>query len=146
MLLIRLINLSSKLLVILSFVFLFESKIARAESVDIWKKEKNEIKEEKAKQKNDKEKTTIDFSKEDKNLGTIKITDDKNNVDNETELVGLYDPGKNDLSLTMWSNTDGTLIKDTLKRLTKIQLSDFSKKLFIDTMFTYSFAPEKIMS
>jgi len=146
MLLIRLINLSSKLLVILSFVFLFESKIARAESVDIWKKEKNEIKEEKAKQKNDKEKTTIDFSKEDKNLGTIKITDDKNNVDNETELVGLYDPGKNDLSLTMWSNTDGTLIKDTLKRLTKIQLSDFSKKLFIDTMFTYSFAPEKNLS
>ena len=43
----------------------------------------------------------------------------------------------------MWSNTDGALVKDTFKRITKIPLSDFSEKLFIDTIFTYSFPPEK---
>jgi len=146
MLLTRLINLNSKLLILLSFVFLFESKIVKAETVDIWKKEKNETKEKVKLNNNDKEQTIIDFSKEDKNLGTIKITDDKNNTDNQIELAGLYDPGKNDLSLTMWSNTDGTSIKDTLKRVTKIQLSDFSEKLFIHTIFTYSFPPEKNLS
>ena len=146
MLLARLINLNSKLLILLSFVFLFESKTVKAETADIWKKEKNETKEKVKQNNNDKEQTIIDFSKEDKNLGTIKITDDKNNTENEIELAGLYDPGKNDLSLTMWSNTDGTSIKDTLKRVTKIKLSDFSEKLFIDTIFTYSFPPKKNLS
>ena len=61
----------------------------------------------------------------------------------QIDLSGLYDPGKNDLSLAMWSNTDGALVKDTFKRITKIPLSDFSEKLFIDTIFTYSFPPEK---
>ena len=77
-----------------------------------------------------KHKKFIDYSKKDKAEGQIEITDKDQGKEKPAELSGLYDPGKNDLSLGMWSNTNGTLIKDTLKRITKTQLSNFSEKLF----------------
>ena len=46
----------------------------------------------------------------------------------------------------MWSNTDGLSIKNTFNRISKIKLSNFSEKLFIDTIFTYSYPPKKNLS
>ena len=48
--------------------------------------------------------------------------------------------------MTMWSNTDGTSVKDTFKRITKIKLSNFSEELFINTIFTYSYPPKENLS
>ena len=141
----RLINLSSKLLILLGFTFFFEFQTIGNEPVDIWKQEKSKTKEE-LKKEDDKGKSTIDFSKEDKNLGQIKITDNNNNLESPEELLGLYDPEKNDLNLTMWSNTKGSTVRDTFKRIEKIKLSNFSEKIFINTIFTYSYAPKDDLS
>ena len=46
----------------------------------------------------------------------------------------------------MWSNTDGIIIKNTFKRIEKIKLSNFSEKIFVDTIFTYSYDPKSILS
>ena len=139
---IKLSNFVNKISVFLVFSIFFWTNAFCDESIDIWKKQNNQTKqtEDNTESINN---SKIDYSKEDKNLGAIKITEDKNSNNDQIDLSGLYDPGKNDLSLAMWSNTDGALVKDTFKRITKIPLSDFSEKLFIDTIFTYSFPPEK---
>ncbi len=139
------LNFVSKFLILLSFSIFLHLEVKGEEQIDIWKKQKNDN-EEIIKKENIEKKSKIDYSKKDKAEGQIEITDKDQDKEKPAELSGLYDPGKNDLSLGMWSNTNGTLIKDTLKRITKTQLSNFSEKLFIDTMFTYSFPPEKNLS
>ena len=146
MLPIKLTNLSSKLFIVLGFLFLFDSKEIKAESVDLWKKEKKETKENKKKESIKEEKSKIDFSKKDKNLGQIEIVNSNDNLKEIEKLVGIYDPEKNDLSLTMWSNTNGELIKGTFERIEKIKLSSFSEKILINTLFTYSYPPKKDLS
>ena len=77
-------------------------------------------------------------------MGDIKI-DDKDTIQNQLNF-GLYDPEKNDLSLNMWTNTDGTLVKNAFKRIEKVKLSKFSEKIFIDTIFTYSYPAKANLS
>jgi len=141
----KLLNLSNKFLFLLSFFMLFYSQAMGVESADIWKKEttkeKENIKEEKIE-----EKSKIDFSKENKNLDEIKIVDSDTNLENPVRLSGLYDPEKNDLTLAMWSSTDGAEIKKIFKRIEKVQLSSFSEKIFIDTIFTYSYPAKTNLS
>ena len=145
MLVIRLLNSSNKFLFLLSFFMLFHSQAMGVESADIWKKETTKEKENTKEEKTE-EKSKIDFSKENKNLDEIKIVDSDSNLENPVSLSGLYDPEKNDLTLTMWSSTDGAEIKKIFKRIEKVQLSSFSEKIFIDTIFTYSYPAKTNLS
>ena len=43
---------------------------------------------------------------------------------NKINIFGLYDPDDFDLNINMWSNSDGDQLKNILKRLTQINLSD----------------------
>ena len=138
---IRLKNLSSKILILLSFIFFFETKAICVEAVDIWSKNKKNIEENKDEKINN-EKPKIDYLKEKNNLDLIEISETKQEAETQKELLGLFDPEKNDLNLNMWSNTEGSLIRDTFKRIEKMELSDFSENIFIDTIFTYSYPPK----
>ena len=147
MLLTRLLSLSSKFLFLLSFLMFFHFQAMGDESADIWKKETNtNEKKENTKEGKTQEKSKIDFSKENKNLDEIKIVDSDTNLENPTRLSGLYDPEKNDLNLNMWSNTNGEEIEKVFKRIEKVQLSSFSEKIFIDTIFTYSYPAKANLS
>ena len=141
----KLLNLSNKFLFLLSFFILFYSQAMGVESADIWKKETTKEKENTKEEKTE-EKSKIDFSKENKNLDEIKIVDSDTNLENPTRLSGLYDPEKNDLNLNMWSNTNGEEIEKVFKRIEKVQLSSFSEKIFIDTIFTYSYPAKANLS
>jgi len=147
MLVTKLLNLSSKFLFLLSFLMFFHFQAMGDESADIWKKETNtNEKKENTKEGKTQEKSKIDFSKENKNLDEIKIVDSDTNLENPTRLSGLYDPEKNDLNLNMWSNTNGEEIEKVFKRIEKVQLSSFSEKIFIDTIFTYSYPAKANLS
>ena len=138
MLVIKLLNLSSKFLFLLIFLFFFHFNASGIESADIWKKDSNkEIQN--TEKKNLPEKPKIDYSKENKNLDEIKINDSFSNTEDSMKLSGLYDPEKNDLNLNMWSNTNGEEIEKIFKRIEKVQLSSFSEKIFIETILTYSY-------
>ena len=76
----------------------------------------------------------------------IVIIEEKQTEPTQVQLLGLHDPGKNDLTLNMWVNSDGELIKSTFNRISKINLSDFSEKLFEEVIFTYSYPPNKNLS
>ena len=141
----RLSNLSSKVLILLSFSIFLHLDVIGVEPIDIWKKEKND-KQEITEKENIEKKSKIDYSKKDKAAGQIEITDEDQGKEEPIELSGLYDPEKNNLSMTMWLNTDGISVQDTFKRITKIKLSNFSEELFINTIFTYSYPPKANLS
>ena len=119
MLAIRLLKSNSKILSFLALLLFSQFEVYGNEPVDIWKKEQS--KENKIIKKENLEKETrIDYLKKDDKKEEIEIVDSATTSEELVKLSGLYDPGENDLSLTMWSNTDGVVIKDTFKRITKI--------------------------
>ena len=139
--LIKLSSFVNKILIVFGILIFFHSNVFSEESIDIWKKQKKEI-QQTNEQKRLEEKSQIDYLKEDKNLGQIEITENGKNINEDIKLVGLYDPEKNDLSLNMWNKTDGSIIRETLKRIEKIKLSSFSETILINTIFTYSYGPQ----
>ena len=139
--LIKLSSFVNKILIVFGILIFFHSNVFSEESIDIWKKQKKET-QQTNEQKRLEEKSQIDYLKEDKNLGQIKISENGKNTNEDIKLVGLYDPEKNDLSLNMWNKTDGSIIRETLKRIEKIKLSSFSETILINTIFTYSYGPQ----
>jgi hypothetical protein len=141
----KLLSLNKKIF-LLFILFIPSSILSSEESVDIWKKENlnkknNSPKTEKNFIKKVESKININAqaSKEiDISLGSSTITTDP--------IYGIYDPNKNNLTLEMWSNSEGTRVKDTIERIGKIKLSSFSEELFINTLFTTAKLPDRNMS
>ena len=114
-------------------------------SIDIWKNQKSTIIK-----KNDtidkKETPKINVLEKNNSNQNILIIEEKQTGPEQIQLLGLHDPGKNDLTLNMWVNSDGESIKNTFNRISKINLSDFSEKRFEEVIFTYSYPPNKNLS
>ena len=98
--LIRSLNLNSNFLSIIFVSLLFFINVAAEEkSVDIWNNEKEKKSENINVNSKKKNEPKIDISKINQDQSNqIEILDSLNNEPQE-KLVGLYDPGKNDLSL-----------------------------------------------
>ena len=47
----------------------------------------------------------------------------------DIKIFGLYDPDENGLDINMWLNSDGDQLKNILKKLNKINLSDDAKEI-----------------
>ena len=141
----KLLN-KSYLSILIFFLLVFLSKLnAEDEPVDIWDLEKetsqdstNLIIEEDS--QSDEMKTIIE-----KNISTKKANViDSNSIDgNEINIVGLYDPEDNGLSMNMWSNSNGEEIKSILKKLNKIELSKDAKEILDIILLTNSYSPNQ---
>ena len=145
MLLTKLLNFVSRIVIIIIYFCLLFCNVNAEESIDIWKKEKSAII--KKKDTVDKKETPkINILEKNNSNQKIVIIEEKQTEPTQVQLLGLHDPGKNDLTLNMWVNSDGELIKSTFNRISKINLSDFSEKLFEEVIFTYSYPPNKNLS
>ena len=132
-----------KLLSKIFFFLLFFPFITQGtEPVDIWgKKEK-------------KEEIKVDTNKKIENKNQIKININRSvegvidyeKISDEDEIIGLFDPGLNDLSLSIWSNTDGNEIKNILARIKKLQLSPYAQKLLFNVLLTNAYSPKSNLS
>ncbi len=124
-------------------LFFFQNIVAEEKSVDIWNN-KNQTKPEKNNiQQEPKQEPKIDISKLNQNQNELITISESQSEKSDEKLIGLYDPGQNDLSLEMWMRTNGELIKQSLKRIEKIKLSKFSEEIFLNTILTYSYSPQK---
>ena len=145
MLLTKLSNFVSQIIIIIIYFCLLFSNVNAEESIDIWKNQKSTIIK-----KNDtidkKETPKINVLEKNNSNQNILIIEEKQTGPEQIQLLGLHDPGKNDLTLNMWVNSDGESIKNTFNRISKINLSDFSEKLFEEVIFTYSYPPNKNLS
>ena len=134
-------------LTLIFFILIYPSKAN--EPVDIWSNQKKlDIKKSEENISNSKNKndSKINFSTITNEAEIkIEISEEKQN-ELDVNLIGLFDPQENDLSLDMWANTDGDSIKNTFKRIDKIRLSKFSENMFVNTIMTYSYAPKNKLS
>tara|TARA_Y100000590_G_scaffold290907_2_gene327466 strand:+ start:3371 stop:5110 length:1740 start_codon:yes stop_codon:yes gene_type:complete len=115
------------------------------EPIDIWEK-KDDEQEEKNEDDNKKD-ITVENSTLSDDVSKIVIKIDENQIEDAKEsIVGIFDPEENNLSLDMWSQTDGIEIKKILKRIEKLKLSKLSEDLLFQVLFTNAYAPEKNLS
>ena len=141
----KLLSLNKK--IFLFFISFFLSTTLFAEdSVDIWNKEnlkKKIIPTQTQTIPEKKEKTNIDINAKLPKEIEVSLNDV---IVNRNPIYGIYEPSENNLTLDMWSNSEGTTIKDTIERINKIKLSAFSEEIFINTLFTVSQLPGRNMT
>ena len=123
---------------ILFFIF----PVSAQDTVDIWKNNNND----KINSNIEIEKKTLDkiniIQSETVSIKT-QIIESQDELEAPKNLYGIYDPGVNNFSLNMWTNSDGGEIKNIFKRINKLKLSDSAEDFFINTILTYSFKPKK---
>ena len=141
----KLLNLNKNILLI--FISFFYSSASFSEnSVDIWNKKNLNKKDNLIKtEKNISKKIESNININAQLPKEIEVSL-KNLTINANPIYGIYDPIENNLTLEMWSNSEGTRIKDTIDRINKIKLSSFAKELFKNTLFTISKLPNQNMT
>ena len=124
------------------FVFLLQNLFAE-EAVDIWKIDtQNKIEKEnniEIKIEEPKENSIYQMQSENK----LKIINEEKTPLDPVKLAGIFDPQEYGLSLEMWSNSNGKIIKSILTKLNKMNLSEDSKEILRIALLTNSYLPNK---
>ncbi len=124
--------------ILLFFILVFFSSLSYS-AEDIWKKEKKEQIE--IMQDNE---LGIKSSIPLENISVKKLLINEEKIESfDQNLIGIFDPEKNNFSLDMWVQSDGQDIKKILNRIDKIKLSKFSEDLLFQALFTNSYSPQK---
>ena len=77
----------------------------------------------------------------DKPKDSIKL--DQELVSKEIKIVGLYDPEEYGLSINMWSNSDGSKLKDLFNKINKYNLSKDASEILNILMLTNAYYPSQ---
>jgi len=123
------------------FIILILNSAFAADPVDIWEKQENQ--NEQSNQIGSEKEITIEspILSDDVNKITIKIDEQKINNSEQT-VIGIFDPEDNNFSLNMWLESDGKDIKNILKRINKLKLSELSENLLFQVLFTNAHPPK----
>ncbi len=123
-------------------IFLNFSKLFAENEVDIWKKNSNNDTIEEP----EKQEKKIPSPLLNKNIiSTNKIIQEENPTEVSNALLyGIWDPDKYNFELSMWSNTDGKNIQKTISRINKMKLSETAENILLNTLFSYSYAPQNL--
>ena len=120
-------------------ILIFNSALA-ATAADIWKKKENQNEQN---NQTSEEEITIQSPVLSDDVGEVKLSiDEKKIEESDHAVIGIFDPEKNDFNLNMWSSSDGEDIKNILKRIDKLKLSQFSEDLLFQVLFTNAYPPK----
>ena len=128
---------------IVLLMIIFTTSLSSEEKIDIWKNKEKKITETK-----NLEKENIKDSSELKSSQTIKTPEkiqiqESSSIDvNEQKIYGIYDPETNNFNLNMWSTTKAEDLRSSLKRLSKIELSQSSKEILESILLSFSYPPQ----
>ena len=138
----KLLNRKNLSIFIISFLLFLNHLNAQEEPVDIWNLEK------KAKENSTITQTKNDDAEETSiNVGMSNLNNSSDIIDsdllgqNKINILGLYDPEDNGLSIDMWSNSNGNEIKLILNKLNKTNLSKDAKEILVIALLTNSYFP-----
>ena len=124
-------------------ILIFNSALA-VTAVDIWKKKENQNEQN---NQTSEEEITIQSPILSDDVGEEKLSiDEKKIEESDHTVIGIFDPEKNDFNLNMWSSSDGEDIKNILKRIDKLKLSQFSEDLLFQVLFTNAYPPKTNLS
>ena len=132
-------------------IFLFSSfcVIAEEKPVDIWNIDKKIIETESEINSSDEKievstESNIYSMQADKKKDPIKL--DQELVSKEIKIVGLYDPEEYGLSINMWSNSDGSNLKNLFASINKFDLSNDASEIFNISLLTNAYYPSQNIS
>ena len=139
----KLLNRKNLSIFIFFFFLLLNNLKAEEQPVDIWDLEKksNEDTTNTLSESDDTEEVIIDVEINNSN-NTLNLIDSNILKQDEVSIVGLYDPEDNELSIDMWSNSNGNEIKLILNKLNKINLSKDAKEIFDIALLTNAYFPK----
>ena len=135
-------NFSIIFISLLSYV----STSAEDKPADIWNIDKEKVKES-IEGKSSVEKieeiseSNIYQLQTDKNIDSISF--DKELTSKKIEIVGLYDPEDYGLSIDMWSNTDGSILKKLLNNINNYNLSKDASEILNISLLTNAYNPNQ---
>ena len=141
----KLLNKKNLSIIIISLLLSLPS-IAEEKPVDIWnleKKETESISEENLSlEKTEQEsQNSIYKMQADKNKDSIKL--DKDLTSKTIKIAGLYDPEDYGLSISMWSNSDGLLLKKLFESINKYDLSEDASEILNISLLTNAYHPSQ---
>ena len=131
------------------FIFLFSYFLSIStsfanETVDIWNLENNKKNNEIIKKKENLDKNNNQTSINNLNsTNLISVEQDEKFNKDENNLVGLYDPDENDLTIDMWEKSDGDKIIKIVEKIHKLNLSYDAKNIYNKLILTNSFPPKR---
>ena len=141
----KLLN-NKNLSIIIISLLLSISSIAEEKPVDIWnldKKETQNISEENLSVEKNEEtsQSSIYKMQSDKKEETIKL--DAELTSKTIKIVGLYDPQEYGLSISMWSNSDGSILKKLFNNIDKYNLSKDASEILNISLLTNAYYPNQ---
>ena len=141
----KLLNKKNLSIIVISLTFPFLS-IAEDEPVDIWNIDKKEIEttsEESVIINQPAEITENSIYQMQTSRDANSIELDQNLISKETKIVGLYDPQDYGLSIDMWSNSDGLVLKKLFKSIDNYNLSKDSSEILNVSLLTNAYYPNQ---
>ena len=143
----KLLKLLSKISLSISIIFFFIQYSYSTEPVDIWKIE-NKTNDEKKIVDNENIKTediSTDsiFQIQSKRNDVIEIKEEKNLFSKDINISGIYDPSANDLSMYMWTYSNGVKILEIFNKIQNINLSKDAVEILNVALLTNSYFPKK---
>ena len=141
----KLLNNKNLSIIIISLLLSFSS-IAEEKPIDIWnldKKETQNISEENLSVEKNEEtsESSIYKMQSDKKEETIKL--DAELTSKTIKIVGLYDPQEYGLSISMWSNSDGSILKKLFNNIDKYNLSKDASEILNISLLTNAYYPNQ---
>ena len=141
----KLLNKKNLSIIIISLLLSLPS-IAEEKPVDIWNLEKQEsdsVSEENLSlEKTEQEsQSSIYKMQADKNKDSIKL--DQDLTSKTIKIAGLYDPEDYGLSIGMWSNSDGLLLKKLFESINKYDLSEDASEILNISLLTNAYHPSQ---
>ena len=141
----KLLNSKDLLIIIISLLLNFSS-IAEEKPVDIWnldKKETQNISEENLSVEKNEEtsQSSIYKMQSDKKEESIKL--DEELTSKTIKIAGLYDPQDYGLSISMWSNSDGLILKKLFNNIDKYNLSKDASEILNISLLTNAYYPNQ---
>ena len=130
--------------ILISFFFLQNSY--SEEPVDIWKIEKKTNEESIINSEiiEDQNISSSSVFKTDSNKNfEIKVDEEKNLLSKDIDIVGIYDPVENNLSMDMWINSNGSIILEIINKIQNINLSKDAIEILNLALLTNSYFPAK---
>ena len=141
----KLLNKKNLSIIIISLLLSLPS-VAEEKPVDIWNLEKQEsdsVSEENLSlEKTEQEsQNSIYKMQADKNKDSIKL--DQDLTSKTIKIAGLYDPEDYGLSISMWSNSDGLLLKKLFESINKYDLSEDASEILNISLLTNAYHPSQ---
>ena len=142
----KLLNNKSFSILCCFFIFFSQNLSAEDDPVDIWDLEempKKEIVSDNDKTQEENINKSKIYETQSYKTSLESIVEDQELSSKKINIVGIYDPEDNDLSIEMWVNSDGANILKIINKVRKINLSDDATAILNLALLTNSYFPQK---